>query len=105
MVVVDLIDHKHAVASTLQRHADDLLAITFFVIWGGVDQIQARIHRAMDGGDTTIDGDFAVGEITDAEEGGLESRAAEFAPWAERAAPGVRRGIPRRYFLSSMHRR
>jgi len=63
VVVVDLVDDEHAVASAPQSRADDLLAVTLFVVRRGVDQVQTRVHRAMDGGDAAFERDLAVGEI------------------------------------------
>ena len=81
--VVDLVYDEHPLAPAPQGPPDDLLAVAVLVAGGGVDEVQARIHRAADRGDAGLDGDVPVGHIADAEDGGPESCASEFAARVE----------------------
>ncbi|MFT3766399.1 MAG: hypothetical protein QM820_12940 [Minicystis sp.] len=88
--VIDLVDDEHALTTAAQGGADDLLAVAVLVAGRGVDDVEAGVERAAHGGDAGFEGDRAIGEITDADHGGVESRA------AERAARGETRERRRR---------
>ncbi len=85
--MVNLVDDKHAAAPTFEGGANDLLAVTLFVVRSGIDEVQARIHRAVDGGNAAVKRDVAISEVADAEDGGFESRVTQFAARSEGTVP------------------
>ena len=77
--VVDLVDDEHALAPALEGGPDDLLAVPVLVSGGGVDDVQARVHRAADGGHALLQRHGAVGQVADAQDRRPETRPSDFA--------------------------
>ena len=77
--VVDLVDDEHALAPALEGGPDDLLAVPVLVAGGGVDDVQAGVHRAADGGHALLERHGAVGQVADPQDRRPETRPSEFA--------------------------
>jgi hypothetical protein len=78
--VVDFVDEEDAVAGVVfEGCADDLFGEAVFIVGGGVNDVEAGIEGAAEGGDAGVEGEGAVGEVAGAEGGGEEGGAAEGA--------------------------
>lgn len=65
--VIDLVDEEHPVAPSLERCADNLLAVPVLVARGGIHEVQPEIQRPPQGRHACLQRNRSIRQIADAE--------------------------------------